>query len=108
MTYVKEATPIEVGQWLTDENAVLIDVREDDEVRRAAVPDARHLPLSRFEVASMEGHEGRKVVFLCAHGVRSYQIGQHLLDNGILDEAYSVTGGIMAWAAAGLRVEAAA
>lgn len=108
MAYVKEASPLEVGQWLASETAVLIDVREDDEVQRAAVPEARHLPLSRFDVATMEGQTGRKVVFLCAHGVRSCQIGQYLLDNNILDEAYSVTGGIMAWAAAGMRVEMAA
>jgi rhodanese-related sulfurtransferase len=108
MTYVKEASPLEVGEWLANENALLIDVREDDEVLRASVPEARHQPLSRFEVNTMEGQKGRKVIFLCAHGVRSYQIGQYLLDNDILDEAYSVTGGIMAWASAGMRVEAAA
>ncbi|MCW9034696.1 MAG: rhodanese-like domain-containing protein [Rhodospirillales bacterium] len=105
MQFVKEANAVDVGQWLEDSDTVLIDVREDSELQFARVPNAIHHPLSQFNVAAMEKEKDKRVVFICAHGVRSYQIGQHLLDNGILKEAYSLTGGLQAWAAAGMPVD---
>ncbi len=104
MSFVKETTPAEVAQWLEEDGTILIDVREDSELRQASVPDAIHLPLSTFNVAAMEKEKDKRVVFICAHGVRSYQVGQHLLDNGILKDVYSLSGGIMAWAAAGMPI----
>ncbi len=105
MPGVIDCQPNEIKSWVEDGSAILIDVREDKELAQARIPDAIHLPLSRFDPNGLPENEGKRVAFLCAHGVRSQQVSQYLVANGLLDEAYNVTGGIVAWAQAGLPYE---
>ena len=48
---------------------------------------------------------GKKLVFMCAKGMRSLQVGTYLLQNDMIDEAYNLGGGIQAWAMAGGALE---
>jgi len=105
MNGVIDCQPADVKTWIDDGAAVLIDVREDQELLQAKIPGAIHLPLSRFDPNNLPDTGGKRVAFLCAHGIRSQQVGQYLVANGLLDEAYNVTGGIVAWAQAGLPYE---
>jgi len=105
MPGVLNCHPTEAKAWVDDGTAILIDVREDQELMQARIPEAIHLPLSRFDPHGLPEAEGKRIAFLCAHGVRSQQVGHYLVSNGLLDEAYSVTGGIVAWAQAGLPYE---
>jgi rhodanese-related sulfurtransferase len=100
-----ECQPSEVKTWLDEGSVVLIDVREDQELMEARIPEAVHMPLSRFDPHGLPETGGKRVAFLCAHGIRSHQVGHYLVANGLLDEAYNVTGGIAAWANAGLPYE---
>ncbi len=103
--HVIDCQPAEVKAWLDEGTVVLIDVREDQELAQARIPGAIHLPMSRFDPQALPETDGKRVAFLCAHGVRSQQVGQYLVTNGLLDQAYNVTGGIAAWANAGLPYE---
>ncbi len=105
MTQVIDCQPTDIKSWVDAGTAVLIDVREDQELMEARIPGAIHLPLSRFDPQALPAVDGKRVAFLCAHGIRSQQVGAYLVANGLLDEAYNVTGGIAAWAAAGLPYE---
>lgn len=84
-------------------NAILIDVREPDEVRVEAVPGAVSLPLSEIEerVGELAGYG--PVLFMCRSGGRSMQAAQFAENSGIAD-VHNVSGGLIAWHAAGLPV----
>ncbi|MEK9726327.1 MAG: rhodanese-like domain-containing protein, partial [Rhodospirillaceae bacterium] len=72
----------------------------------ARIPtEAIHLPLSRFDPDQVPKDGAKKLVFVCAQGVRSYQAGQYLLSQGLISEAYNMDGGIAAWHYAGLPLD---
>ncbi len=94
-----------VHRWISDGEAVLVDVRETEEIAQARLEEAVHVPMSAFDPELIPVDTGKKVVFFCAHGFRSEQMGQYVVDQGILTEAYHMAGGLMAWAEAGLPLE---
>jgi len=100
-----EVDPATAHQWAADGEAVIIDVREQNEIAQASINGAIHLPMSEFDPSQLPTDSGKKFVFLCAHGMRSIQVSRHLLANGLLDEAYNLTGGLEAWQQAGLPME---
>ncbi len=105
MKHIIESNAQDVHNWLENDEAVLIDVREAEELALARVPGAIHIPMSAFNPGRLPDVEGKKPVFLCAMGIRSQQVGQYLLDHDILDEAYNLTGGLQSWAQFGLPIE---
>ncbi len=105
MSQVVDSTATDVKTWLDDDQAILIDVREPSELAQSRVAGALHMPLSAFNPEQVPTGEARKLVFMCAHGVRSFQVGQYLLDQGLLKEVYHVVEGIVGWQRAGLPVE---
>lgn len=87
------------------ESFTLLDVREDWEVRLAAIHDARTvgLPMSilakKLHAAFPQAlrHPDTPIVVLCHHGVRSAQVTAWMLQNG-WKNVVSVAGGIDAYA----------
>ncbi len=100
-----EIPPETVHRWIGDGEAVLVDVREEDELAQARLEEAVHVPMSAFDLELIPVDTGKKVVFICAQGTRSGQVGQYVVAQGILTEAYNMAGGLMAWAEAGLPLE---
>ena len=85
----------------SDEEFLLIDVREDDELRRAKINDRRlvQAALSQLSVkgtsmlpAPASGQE-RSVYVMCHHGNRSSQVTRWLIKNGWTN-VFNVSGGI--------------
>jgi rhodanese-related sulfurtransferase len=105
MKQMKETDAQQVKQWLDAGTAVLIDVREAEELVQARVPDAVHNPMSAFDTGMLAKLDGKRLVFMCAMGMRSLQVGTYLLQNDMVDDAYNLSGGIQSWAMAGLPVE---
>ena len=100
-----EVPPETVNQWLGDGDAVVIDVREAEELAQARLEGAIHLPMSAFDPDKVPTDTDKKVVFICALGQRSEQMGRYVVAEGILAEAYNMAGGLEAWVAAGLPLE---
>ena len=100
-----EIPPETLHRWIGDGEAVLVDVREANEVASARLAEAVHLPMSAFDEDRIPTATGKKVVFVCAMGLRSEQVRQYVLSKGILDEAYNLAGGLKAWTQAGLPLE---
>ena len=92
-------------KWVDDGDATLIDVRESPELDEVKITGAQHNPMSQFDPDALPNETGKKLIFICAHGMRSVQVGQYLLNSGKLNEAYNMTGGTAAWAQAGLPFE---
>lgn len=85
-------------------DALLLDVREDDEWAAGHASGALHIPLAQVPERLAELGEGT-VHVLCKSGGRSAQAVAWLNLNGV--DAVNVDGGTTAWANAGKPMEAA-
>lgn len=88
---------VEVEQLPVD--AYLLDVREADEWECGHAPEAVHLPMSELTARLEEVPADREVYVICKVGGRSAQVVGFL--NGQGRETVNVSGGMLAWAAAG-------
>jgi hydroxyacylglutathione hydrolase/adenylyltransferase/sulfurtransferase len=84
-------------------HARLIDVREPYEYEAGHIPGIEHLPLDRLGELELTGEE--PIVFVCLSGARSGMAAMALRRHGV--DAYSLDGGMLAWAASGSELEPA-
>ena len=84
--------------------AVLLDVREPRDWQAGHAPKARHIPLSQLARRASELPNGRAVVTVCRSGSRSARAAAQLARDG--RQVSNLTGGMHAWARAGLPVVA--
>lgn len=84
--------------------AVLVDIREDNERARARIPGSRHAPLSQMKVGLKPEHDGKAVIFHCASEMRTRSAAA-LLKSSVPGASYILIGGISGWNQAGLPVE---
>ena len=96
-----KARPHEAKE-LIDAGAVLLDVREDHEWREGHAPGARHIPLSRLSARLRDVPPQRTVITCCRSGARSARAASLLAREG--REVVNLSGGMLAWARAGLPV----
>ncbi|KAK1184037.1 MBL fold metallo-hydrolase [Streptomyces sp. NBS 14/10] len=89
-----------------DGDAVLLDVREPEEWAAGHAPGAVLAPLSALTAGAPlpQGLQGRPLVVICRTGNRSRQAVELLVGRRV--DAVDVTGGMGAWAEAGLPVVA--
>ena len=106
---IKEISANEAKELLT-EGALLLDVREQDEIQQKAFvnDEVLNIPFSIFDENYGELPKDRKIVVACHLGIRSLRVAQFLVIQG-WDEAniFSLEGGIEAWKQAGLPVKTA-
>lgn len=93
-------SPDELAARIEAGNVRLIDVRTDAEVAEGTIPGAEHIPLDRFDPASLDLSDGREVVLYCRSGRRSAMAGEKLaaVTGGPVEH---LDGGILAWEASG-------
>ena len=106
---IKRASVQETMKSLAETaNAVLIDVREDDEIRAVAPTVGKVFPMSRLNPATFDIDCGvsksQPLYIFCRSGNRSMRVAIALADYGFTDLT-NVEGGIIAWEAAGLPVK---
>ncbi len=98
-TLVKEICPTSTQKWI-GEGALLVDVREKDEVNQLSydVPEIMQLPLSEFENRYSEIPKDRKVVMVCRSGGRSLRAAGFLINHGYnADQVVNMQFGIIRW-----------
>jgi molybdopterin/thiamine biosynthesis adenylyltransferase/rhodanese-related sulfurtransferase len=88
---------------LREQGAILVDIREQDEVDQGIIPGAVHIPRGFLEMRIEETVRDRDtpVIVYCAGGVRSIFGAEALSDLGYRDVA-SMAGGFSGWKASGL------
>jgi rhodanese-related sulfurtransferase len=74
----------------------LLDVRETEELHRAALPGVLHVPLALLPLRVHELDPTREWVVLCHHGIRSAMAARYLAGQGF-DRVVNLSGGIDAW-----------
>lgn len=89
--------PAEVKRWLdAGRDFVLLDCRDPEEVRFAAVPGALNIPMGDIPGRLPQLDPEKETVVLCHRGVRSQSVAQFLAEQDF-DRVHSMRGGIDAW-----------
>jgi rhodanese-related sulfurtransferase len=97
----KDLTAHQVKAALDAGEILLIDVREPDEFAAERIAGAVNLPLSSFNPKALPASGDKTLVLSCGSGKRSATaVGQCQKAGQAIDT--HLTGGIMAWKAAGL------
>ena len=92
----------EASRAAEEGRALLLDVREHEEWAHGRAPGAVHVPMSELRTDSVP--RDRPVLVICRVGGRSAAVADALAGLGY--DAVNVTGGMQAWASAGLPVVA--
>ncbi len=100
-----DVTPERVAQLRESGEAQLIDVREAYEWEAGRIEGARHVELERIASQAPTIDRERPVVFYCRIGARSGMAANAFRRAGY--DAYSMDGGLEAWAERGLPLEPA-
>ena len=109
LAVLKETVPevsVEEAAALQRDGAVLVDIREPDEVAGGSPLGAERLVRGflELEIENRVPDLDRTVLLICATGVRSLFAGRDLQELGYGD-VYSVAGGFDAWKRQGLPVD---
>lgn len=93
MTVKDLAMRLENGETL-----YLLDVRQPEENRVAALPNSKLIPLNQLmaRMAEIDAPAGVPIVVYCHHGVRSQRAAMALMQSGHAN-VVSLAGGIDAW-----------
>jgi rhodanese-related sulfurtransferase len=83
-------------------DAILLDVRENDEWAAGHAENAVHIPMGEVVARITEMPDGGRVHVVCRVGGRSAQVTQYLIAQGV--DAVNVNGGMLDWVAAGRPV----
>jgi sulfur-carrier protein adenylyltransferase/sulfurtransferase len=96
------AIPIEISpqqaRAMQQAGAVLLDVREADEVEICCVAGSLWIPMGEVPSRLTEIPRDCPLVVYCHHGMRSMRVTRFLRDSGFSDVA-NMKGGVAAWAA---------
>ena len=100
----KSLTAYNLKHWLnsSNENPIIIDVRENLEIELASLPFVDfYIPISKVSLDSVSSiiskQINKKFVILCHRGIRSYNFAQWLIDNGLVNEVWNLEEGIDGW-----------
>ena len=102
--YPKTINAFDLNEWFhsEDEDPIIIDVREELELKIACFPcKFLHLPLSQLSAEyvniKISDEIDKKFVVLCHAGIRSYNFGQWSLENNLVNEIWNLEEGIDGW-----------
>ena len=99
----EDLTPGDAARRLREKDVQLIDVRESYEWEAGRIAGARHVEIERIASKAPTLDRDRPVVFYCRLGARAGMVANGFRRAGF--DAYSIDGGITAWAEAGLPLE---
>jgi rhodanese-related sulfurtransferase len=102
---IKNINAKTLKEWLENNEAILIDVREPSEHEAEKISGSNLLPLAKLCKNSLPKYENKKLVLHCRSGKRSASACQKLLDEDSNLEIYNLEGGILAWSSEGFKTE---
>lgn len=78
-------------------NAILLDVREDNEIALCQIAGSLHIPMNLIPLHHNQLPDDTPIIVYCHHGIRSLNVARYLEHLGF-EQLYNLTGGIDAWA----------
>jgi len=103
---IKEVDSIGALQLINHKNAIVLDVREEDEYKAGHVLNSTLVPLGKLKarIGELEKYRDRSIVVVCRSGTRSATACATLGKQGFT-QAYNLAGGVNAWQKAKLPLE---
>lgn len=100
---IASITPGEAAKMFSEQKAIIVDVREDDEWKVQHIAGAIHIPLAQVEnrLGELSQYKDSTVIMQCRSGKRSAKAAGTLLAAGFT-KVYNLDGGIIAWDKEGL------
>lgn len=100
---VPAVTVSEAAELFTNQQAVMIDVREQDEWDEQHIEGTIFIPLDQVEsrISELAQYKDSTVIMQCRSGRRSNLAAETLLKAGF-SKVYNLEGGILAWDEQGL------
>lgn len=105
--YIQEIDPTQTMEKLK-KGAILIDVREEDEIEQIAykVENQLQIPMSVFESEHIIIPKDKELVIACKAGGRSFQVASYLTQIGYdINKVFNLEGGMMNWLHFGMETE---
>jgi rhodanese-related sulfurtransferase len=95
--------PNDVVRVLNKEDGLVLDIREDSEVRQGRIKGARHIPQKELKdrLGELQKYRDKPVVVYCRTGNRSAQASELLTAHGFTN-VINLHGGVVAWQNANL------
>ena len=105
MRKYREVTPAQAVQLMNKEKAVILDLREGNELMSGTIQGAWHIAGSVLsqKISDLEKYKDKPVVAFCATGTRASKMCHELTKHGF-EKIYHLKGGLAAWQQAGLPV----
>ena len=83
-------------QMMTEGNAAIVDIRDEQSFTNGHMPSAFHLTNGSLHQFTQQTEFDQPVIVVCYHGISSQQAAQYLVHQGF-EEVYSMDGGFEAW-----------
>lgn len=101
----KQVGTAQAVQVMNQEGSLVLDVREDSEVRHGKIKGARHIPLAQLKtrLVELESFKTKPVLVYCRSGSRSAHACSVISKAGFQDVS-NLAGGIIAWESANLPI----
>jgi molybdopterin/thiamine biosynthesis adenylyltransferase/rhodanese-related sulfurtransferase len=94
----KEIDGIELQKLVSQNDAVIVDVREYTELPKLYSDHYQQIPMSSINETSLNSITSKHVIFVCQHGIRSVRAAESLHDGSNTSmKLYSLKGGIVRW-----------
>ena len=104
---VPSITPAAVKEWLnTDTPVTFLDVREKDEFIAGHLPHAINIPYDQVDRLTDELSHDQPIVLYCIHSAHRAPEAAKTLRRLGFTNAFVLEGGIVAWEAGGLTIQA--
>ena len=102
----QSASPSQATMLMNREDAIVLDVRETNEVQNGSIVNSVHIPLGYLKerLTELEKHKDKPIIVACRSGHRSGQACSLLKKNGY-ENIYNLSGGVMAWEGANLPLQ---
>ena len=94
----QSANSASATQLINREDAVVVDVRDDNEYATGHIVNSIHIPLAYFSerIKELDKHKDKPIIVGCKSGQRSGQACTTLTKAGF-EKVYNLSGGITAW-----------
>lgn len=102
----QDLEPMQAVQKMNHDNALVLDIRESNEIKEGMITGSLHMPMSTLadKIEQLSKHKDRPVLVICRSGQRSAKACGILRKQGF-EPLYSLKGGIMAWENASYPLE---
>ena len=102
---VASLRPMDAVKQINHHDAIVVDVRTDQEFQSGHILNAIHIPLGMFEsrIQELDKYKDFPIILGCQSGNRSGKATAMLKKRGF-NTVYNLTGGMLAWSNASLPV----